>query len=89
MTEYILSGDPGEVEKVIRENRIRIERGLITVTPRPVTEAEPAEADTKGVADTDTKEVEAVDAKEAEAGDTKEVAVDSDRKKTATKTKKK
>lgn len=30
---YILQGDPKEVEKVIRENRIRINRGVISITP--------------------------------------------------------
>lgn len=31
--DYILSGNPKEVEKVIRENRIRIQRGVISITP--------------------------------------------------------
>lgn len=31
--DYILSGHPKEVEKVIRENRIRINRGVISITP--------------------------------------------------------
>lgn len=30
---YILKGDPKEVEKVIRENRIRANRGVISFTP--------------------------------------------------------
>lgn len=30
---YILKGNPQEVEKVIRENRIRIQRGVISFTP--------------------------------------------------------
>lgn len=30
---YILKGDPKEVEKVIRENRIRVNRGVISFTP--------------------------------------------------------
>lgn len=38
---YILEGDPKEVEKVIRENRIRISRGVIKFTSvEPEAEAE-------------------------------------------------
>ncbi len=33
MTAYILKGDPKEVDKVLRENRIRISRGVISITP--------------------------------------------------------
>lgn len=33
MKAYILKGDPKEVDKVIRENRIRADRGVITITP--------------------------------------------------------
>lgn len=33
MKEYILKGESAEVEKVLRENRIRVERGVITITP--------------------------------------------------------
>lgn len=33
MKEFILKGDLAEVEKVIRENRIRISRGVISITP--------------------------------------------------------
>lgn len=36
---YLLKGDPKEVEKVIRENRIRVQRGVIEFTP-----VEPEEA---------------------------------------------
>ena len=31
--DYILSGNPKDVEKVIQENRIRIQRGVIEFTP--------------------------------------------------------
>lgn len=31
--DYILSGNSHDVEKVIRENRIRIQRGVISITP--------------------------------------------------------
>lgn len=33
MKEYILKGDPKELDKVFRENRIRISRGVISITP--------------------------------------------------------
>jgi len=33
MKAYILKGDPKEVDKVLRENRIRINRGVIEITP--------------------------------------------------------
>lgn len=31
--DYILSGNPKDVEKVIQENRIRVQRGVINFTP--------------------------------------------------------
>lgn len=33
MSAYILKGDPKELGKVLRENRIRISRGVISITP--------------------------------------------------------
>lgn len=33
MKAYILKGDPKELDKVLRENRIRISRGVISITP--------------------------------------------------------
>lgn len=33
MKAYILKGDPKELDKVLRENRIRISRGVISFTP--------------------------------------------------------
>lgn len=33
MKSYILTGDPKEVDKVLRENRIRVQRGVIKFTP--------------------------------------------------------
>ena len=33
MSAYILKGDQKELDKVIRENRIRISRGVISITP--------------------------------------------------------
>lgn len=31
--DYILSGKPGEVQKILRENQIRVQRGLVSFTP--------------------------------------------------------
>jgi len=31
--DYILKGDPKEVAKVLQENRIRVDRGVIEFTP--------------------------------------------------------
>lgn len=33
MSAYLLKGDPKELDKVIRENRIRVSRGVISITP--------------------------------------------------------
>ena len=33
MSAYILKGEPKELDKVLRENRIRISRGVISITP--------------------------------------------------------
>lgn len=56
--KYILSGEPAEVEKVIKENRIRVERGVITFTPSPESDSL---ADSKEVNDYDSKDVQAND----------------------------
>lgn len=56
--DYILSGDPAEIEKVIRENRIRCQRGLLQFTP--VAEC----ADTKDIPVSDTKDAPETDGKE-------------------------
>lgn len=52
---YILSGDLREVEKVIQENRIRVERGVIKFTPY-----QPADDDVKDDIADDTKEIPAI-----------------------------
>ena len=73
--KYILEGKAAE--KVIRENRIRVSRGLVTFTP--VDDADTADtkevevADAKEVESDDTKEVKEEETKEAETVDTKEV----------------
>ncbi len=59
--KYILSGTASEVDKVIRENRIREARGLIKFTPVP--EGGKKEAPKKAEVP-DTKEVKAADTKE-------------------------
>lgn len=33
MKAYILKGEPNELDKVLRENRIRVSRGVISITP--------------------------------------------------------
>lgn len=55
--DYILSGDPKEVDKVIRENAIRVNRGVIRFTPV----ATGAAADDKYIEPVDTKDVPAAD----------------------------
>lgn len=75
---YILSGEPKEAAKVLQENRIRVDRGVITFTPcQPGTvtdsKAVPA-ADSKEVSDTDSKAANDNDAKDVPADDVKEAA---------------
>ena len=74
---YIIEGSA--TGKVLQENRIRIARGELRVTP--LAEAVPnldskdaAIADSKDAAITDTKEVTADDSKEVSAVDEKETA---------------
>ena len=80
---YILSGEPKEAAKVLQENRIRVDRGVITFTPcQPGTvtdsKAVPA-ADSKEVSDTDSKAAPAADSKEVSDTDSK-AANDNDAK---------
>ena len=62
---YILDGNPDEVAKVIRENRIRVERGVIEFTPLQP-EAAPS-ADEKDADLTDSKDAAITDTKEPKA----------------------
>ena len=78
--KYIIEGRA--IGNVLRENRIRIAKGDLIVTPL----AE-AVTDEKGAEVADTKEAEVVDTKEAEVVDTKEVTFE-DEKKPAKKSKK-
>lgn len=56
---YILTGDPIEIEKVIRENRVRTNRGKIKFSPI----VPEAANDEKASAISDTKEVAITDNK--------------------------
>ena len=64
---YILKGDPKEVDKVIRENRIRANRGVISFTP-----VEPDKADVSDKIAETTQEI--AEAKEAAEKSTKAFA---------------
>lgn len=58
MKNIILSGEDAEVNKVIRENRIRVDRGLISFK-----EVGKKESDTKKLKEPDTKNPGEVDDK--------------------------
>ena len=73
--KYILEGDPKEVEKVIRENRIRVERGQITFTLAPEEEEIADDADTEDVVELDD-EVDTDDTKDVDTDDIKDVVLD-------------
>lgn len=76
--DYILSGEPKEVAKVLQENRIRVDRGVITFTPcQPDTVT-----DSKAVPAADAKEAAVADSKTANDDDAKDVPAD-DAKETA------
>lgn len=68
--DYILKGDPAEVAKVIRENRIRVRRGVISFTPAATVAAldTPHEDAATGG---DSKAVPAGDTKDVKMGDVK------------------
>lgn len=51
---YILKGDPKEVAKVLQENRIRVDRGVISFTPCQPESA--LESGSKELSEEDTKE---------------------------------
>lgn len=84
--DYILSGEPSEVEKVIRENRIRVERGVIKFTPAPSAEVV-AEDPEDPEADGDTKDPGNPDAKDIPGDDTKDVPSPDDKEAPAPKAK--
>lgn len=68
--DYKLSGNPKEVEKVIRENRIRIQRGVISITPLDC-DVEHEDADVKDAPGTDTKDEPEADTKTPKSKRTK------------------
>lgn len=78
MRKVILEGDGRTVERIIKENRVRVGRGLVKFSP-----AEDAAIveDTKDIPVEDKKELSAEDTKDIPSEDTKEVAVE-DKKKT-------
>lgn len=60
--DYILSGDPNEVAKVLQENRLRVDRKVIKFTPyQPETANQ--ESDDKYINAEDSKTVTAIDSK--------------------------
>lgn len=81
---YILEGDPKEVAKVLQENRIRVDRGVIKFTPCPpdvTPEHEEAESiDDKTPEHEDMTEVNLDDIKDAEESDTKDAPVPTPKK---------
>lgn len=81
---YILEGDPKEVAKVLQENRIRVDRGVIKFTPCPpdvTPEPEEAESiDDKTPEHEDMTEVNLDDIKDAEESDTKDAPVPTPKK---------
>lgn len=98
METYILKGDPAEVAKVIRENRIRISRGVISITPAEqeqipeidkvnsaVIPDEDGEKSTESVPNTKESESSGImDEKDTDTEDFKEVNIDSDAKQSLT-----
>lgn len=78
---YILSGDKTELERVVREQRVRVERGLIKLTPLDTTLASltgAVNAISDGAAyPTDEKKAGGCDCKECDCDhDGKEVNAD-------------
>lgn len=82
MKKYILTGKPSEVEKVIRENRIRIGRGDIVITPlQDDGVPEGPEVPDEPIADeSESKGPEQMDDKNVGLEDMKEVDLDADEK---------
>lgn len=70
---YILEGEAHEIAKVLQENRLRVQRGLIRFTP-----FEPEKEQKK-------EEIPVTDSKEPPQPDSKEVYAELPKKKRATK----
>ena len=83
--KYLLTGDQKEVQKVLQENRIRVERGTIRfvpVLPEMNELEETGEDEDDTVVLVDKKDILAEDTKEVqEAEDTKEPAIPQKRTK--------
>lgn len=78
---YILTGDPVEVEKVIRENRIRVNRGVINFTPvEPEAATDVPTAPDAAHNESGAKNPEPIDEKTLDVEDLKEVDLDADDK---------
>ena len=84
--KYILAGNPADVQNVLQENRIRVERGMITLTPLTDTvtkedyealaaHAKDLEEELESLKAADTKDAPVADEKAAPAADTKEAPV--------------
>lgn len=58
---YILKGDESTIAKILKENRIRVNRGLVTFTP--MAESEEVPTDEKEPIIEDSKEVHIEDEK--------------------------
>ena len=91
--KYILDGEPREVAKVLQENRIRADRGVISFTPcQPETAPDEDAADlapNEPDAVEDNKTVEAVDLTEVNLDDVKDIPEADTKEEPATTPKKK
>lgn len=81
MKKVILEGDERTVENIIKENRIRVGRGLVKFSPAEDAESEVEQSgDDKVVEDVDSKETEMTDDKEVNPSDSKETEVHDKKK---------
>lgn len=71
MKKYVLVGDENAVRNVIRENRIRIQRGVISITP--LEDAEQPATEQPTVVEGEQKGDDVIDDKENISDDSKEV----------------
>lgn len=87
MKKVVLTGDEKTIKAVIQENRIRVSRGLINITPADSEESadESFVTDTKEPEVSDKKTVEDTDKTKEPAKDTKEVETSAKGKKTSKK----
>ncbi len=77
---YILTGDDKTVQNVLKENRIRIKRGLLSITPLGESDDESTDNGNDDGAGMDTKDIDNGDKKDViDNADTKDI-VNSDDK---------